>query len=182
MINTVLRYDLPSSVKACLTFNEDMSHTVFINGNLSPEQQQIALHHEYQHITHPDASEADIHALDFEPRLINLSHCKPTGDYISFRTAGVTYDTDGQLRQELLRHIKNDIDAGLSHTVALRSYLFGVEPAVYVLINNQIVGNVPRLQVSEVLSADIRGLKKLSVYGGQDGRALGCALEIWRAA
>lgn len=180
MINIIMRNDLPCNVGAMLTPNEDGSHTILLNARLSETEQRTALHHEYNHILDPDASESEIHSTDFRPRYIRLKRCVQTRRYLSIKVAGVTYDTGGLLRQDLLRNIRMDMDNGIwPHSVSLQTYLFGVEPAIYVLLNNVIIGNVPRNMVDEVLSAKIAGLRSVSVYGGQDSKSLGCIIEIW---
>ncbi|NLJ70014.1 MAG: hypothetical protein GX328_00920 [Clostridiaceae bacterium] len=62
MINTVL-CDLPYSIKATYTINDDNSYTIFINNKLGFEEQQIAYKHELEHINRGDlfsTKDADI--------------------------------------------------------------------------------------------------------------------------
>lgn len=58
----------PVPVPAFLRLNSDGSYSVYINSNLSPEQQEEGFWHEFDHILHDDIYyEGDI--SDIEPQL-----------------------------------------------------------------------------------------------------------------
>jgi len=67
-INIIIM-DLPESVNACHTCNEDGSWTMFINARASSEQQKEAAYHELKHIKRDDLhSEKNADLIEYEVR------------------------------------------------------------------------------------------------------------------
>lgn len=71
---------------------------------------------------------------------------------IETTVAGVTFDNeDGTSRQRILKKFlrENGYDAGEEAT--LQQYEYNGKPAVYVLLDGQIIGNVPKTHTAEVI-------------------------------
>lgn len=109
---------------------------------------------------------------------------------ITFRVAGTTFDNDdGTSRQEILRHLKfgdapwadgpEDLNAELEETE------YNGETAFAVLINGYQVGNVPRANIPQVITARehvatcyVSSVRILGGGTGSDGRDLNYGCEI----
>lgn len=109
---------------------------------------------------------------------------------ITFRVAGTTFDNDdGTSRQEILRHLKfgdepwadgpEDLNAELEETE------YNGETAFAVLINGYQVGNVPRANIPQVITARehvatcyVSSVRILGGGTGSDGKPLSYGCEI----
>lgn len=57
--------DFPSTkIKACITPNEDGTHTIFVNARLSEDQQAKAVRHELDHFYGDDLQKADVKDIE----------------------------------------------------------------------------------------------------------------------
>ena len=57
--------DFPSTkIKACITPNEDGTHTIFVNARLSQYQQAKAVRHELDHFYGDDLQKADVNDIE----------------------------------------------------------------------------------------------------------------------
>ena len=61
-INVYLMSKVP--VRPCCTQNEDGSHSIFINANLSSEEQRKAYKHELTHIMNDDFREGNVQDIE----------------------------------------------------------------------------------------------------------------------
>ena len=104
--------------------------------------------------------------------------------FLSFKVVGVTFNNGRKTRQAILRAFKfgdEDIE-----TVNLEQYEYEGKPAVYVKINDKIVGNIPSDLVNTYLEYESKySLDNIrcDVYGGNkldDGTKtnLGCELTL----
>lgn len=92
-------------------------------------------------------------------------------DYIHFTVAGVTFQNeDGRHRQTILRRMHfGDAPYDNGYSASLEEYDFQGKPAIGVLINGEMIGNVPREAVQAVLAfMDRPGccVSHIDVYGG----------------
>ena len=55
-------------VRACCTRNEDGTHTIFINANLSHKEQRKAYRHELTHIRNGDFEEGNVQDIELQTR------------------------------------------------------------------------------------------------------------------
>lgn len=56
-------------VRACVTKNEDGTHTIFINANLSFKEQCKAYHHELRHIINNDFEKTNVQEIESETHI-----------------------------------------------------------------------------------------------------------------
>ena len=72
---------------------------------------------------------------------------------LSFKVAGVTFaNPDGTERQRTLASFYRSNGGSGSGTGRISRYTYQGAPAIYVLLNNKIIGNIPANDVSSVLS------------------------------
>ncbi|WP_394234072.1 hypothetical protein [Niallia oryzisoli] len=98
--------------------------------------------------------------------------------------AGVTFKNGRKTRQAILRALKWGDE--VMESVNFETYEYEGKPAVYVKLNNQVVGNVPANKVSEFLeleSAHHRENITADIYGGNkldDGSrsSYGCKITV----
>ncbi len=101
--------------------------------------------------------------------------------FIPFRVAGVSFKSGNTPRQEYLHKIKyheEPFDGNLE--INLEQYDYQGEPALAVVVNKRIIGNVPRQLVQYLVENNSRilGTKSLHVYGGNDGKHYGCEVTL----
>ena len=53
-----------TKIKACITPNEDGTHTIFVNAKLSTYQQAKAVRHEIDHYFKDDFSKSDVNDIE----------------------------------------------------------------------------------------------------------------------
>ena len=72
MINDVTFYyaKFPASVRGTTTINDDGTYTVYINKNMSIENQRKTVAHELQHIKRNDCYRYDEKAIDLENKIV----------------------------------------------------------------------------------------------------------------
>lgn len=102
--------------------------------------------------------------------------------YLNFKVVGVTYKNGRKHRQTILRTYKHKDDEIVS--IDFEQYLYEGRPAVYVKINDEIVGNVPKELIEDFLEME-RLYKRVDVdctiYGGTkkyDGSRTNYGCEI----
>lgn len=70
----------------------------------------------------------------------------------TYSVAGVTFDNnDGSSRQQILREAYEKGGDFSKHPGSLKRYLYEGKGAIYVLLNGEIIGNIPKENVSELL-------------------------------
>lgn len=85
----------------------------------------------------------------------------------SCKVAGVTFaNPDGTKRQHTLAAFYRSNGGPGSGSGRLSRYTYEGEPAIYVLLNNKIIGNIPADQVSSVLSI-YDDIDDVSIYVGR---------------
>lgn len=91
--------------------------------------------------------------------------------YMTIRVVGVTFDNeDGTNRQNILRHIRfrdppfDDADV----CAELHPYDFNGEDAIAVLVADQMIGNIPKTRVSEIMDHwnNLEGITAIDIIGG----------------
>lgn len=102
-------------------------------------------------------------------------------DYLHFTVAGVTFQNeDGRHRQTILRRMRfGEAPYDNGYSASLEEYEFQGKLAVGVLVNGDMIGNVPREAVQAVLSfMDRPGccVSHIDVYGG--GRKKGSSESL----
>lgn len=71
---------------------------------------------------------------------------------IETTVAGVTFDNeDGTSRQRILKKFLRENGSGAGEEATLQQYEYNGKPAVYVLLQGQIIGNVPKTHTAEVI-------------------------------
>jgi len=96
-------------------------------------------------------------STDVQSELIN-SHSQDNtimsgAQTLSFRVAGVTFkNPDGTDRQRTLASFYRSNGGSGSGAGRLSRYTYQGSPAIYVLLNNKVIGNIPADDVSSVLS------------------------------
>ncbi len=71
---------------------------------------------------------------------------------IETTVAGVTFDNeDGTSRQRILKKFLRDNGYDAGEEATLQQYEYNGKPAVYVLLQGQIIGNVPKTHTAEVI-------------------------------
>ena len=107
------------------------------------------------------------------------------GDGYTLRVAGVTFaNDDGTSRQALLDDLQSEYDP--DYDAELQRYEHDGAPAYYVLINDKIVGNVPKNIVPHIYALEQQGYRltatNAAIYGGPDAempdRKFGCAITV----
>lgn len=186
---------MPLKMKAAVTPNDDGSHTIVLNTRLPEAEQQKSLLHELDHIRRGEDPEESADRIEVEsrkPQQASISHriarLKPVipehmDDYETFRTkvVGVTFATGDRLRQDMLRELKNDMEQGTyPHRYGLQTYMHESGHACYVIANDNVIGNIPMQLVGFVISNfnRIEGVNGFSIYGGRDGKSLGCEISF----
>lgn len=102
--------------------------------------------------------------------------------YMTFNVAGVTFNNGRKTRQAILRAFKFGDEE--IETIDFEQYTYEGSPAVYVKINDQIVGNVPKDRLEEFLELErlyTRSYVGCEVYGGNkkdDGSSTNFGCEI----
>ena len=103
--------------------------------------------------------------------------------FLNFKVAGVTFKNGRKTRQAILRAFKwGDEDI---ITIDFEPYEFEGKPAVYVKINDQIVGNIPANTTETFLEYEreyVRDNVHCEVYGGSkldDGTRTNYGCEIY---
>ena len=103
--------------------------------------------------------------------------------YLSFKVAGVTFKNGRKTRQAILRAFKwgdEEID-----NISFEHYEYEGRPAVYVLINDKIVGNVPADTTETFLEYEQKykvDSVRCEVYGGSkldDGTRTNYGCEVY---
>ena len=102
--------------------------------------------------------------------------------YLSFTVAGVTFKNGRKTRQAILRAFKwGDEEV---ETIDLEPYLFEGKDAVYVKLNDQVIGNIPSERVQTFLDYEKRYRRDniaYDIYGGNkldDGSRTNYGCEI----
>ena len=102
--------------------------------------------------------------------------------YMTFKVAGVTFNNGRKTRQAILRAFKFGDEE--IETIDFEQYTYEGSPAVYVKINDQIVGNVPKADLEEFLEMErlyTRSFVSCEIYGGNkkaDGSKTNFSCEI----
>ena len=102
--------------------------------------------------------------------------------FFTFKVAGVTFKNGRKTRQAILRSFKYGDEE--METVDLEQYIYEGRDAVYVKINDQIVGNIPSDRVAEFM--DLRSkypyeVTICDIYGGHkldDGSRANFGCEV----
>lgn len=109
---------------------------------------------------------------------------------VTFRVAGTSYDNeDGESRQEILRHLKFGdapwADGPEDLTAELEETEYNGETAFAVMVNGYQVGNVPRANIRQVITAREHVatcyVSSVRILGGgtdSDGKQLNYGCEI----
>lgn len=92
-------------------------------------------------------------------------------DFLHFTVAGVTFkNDDGRHRQTILRKMRfGDAPYDNGYSASLEEYEFQGKPAIAVLVNGDMIGNVPREAVQSVIAFMERPgccVTHIDVYGG----------------
>lgn len=119
-----------------------------------------------------------------EPEAVKEEQKESPYMFLSFKVAGVTFNNGRKTRQAILRAFKwGDEEV---QTISFEPYIYEGKPAVYVKINDQIIGNVPSDYIekfSEMEQLHKRDHISYEIYGGnklEDGTRTnyGCQLHI----
>lgn len=96
---------------------------------------------------------------------------KPKYKHTTIRVVGVTFDNeDGTNRQQILRHIRFR-DPPFDNNepfVEIRPYDYHGEDAIEVLVEDQVIGNIPRGKVQEIMKDFDKydGITAIDIIGG----------------
>lgn len=109
---------------------------------------------------------------------------KPESPYIifTFTVAGVTFKNGRKTRQAILRALKWEDE--IIETIDLEQYEYEGKPAVYVKINDQVIGNIPADKVETFLEYEEKHDRyniTCDVYGGNklnDGSRTNYGCEV----
>lgn len=184
-------------------------YLILIDKSLSPRQAKITARHEVWHIALGHLDErAELSDLDKEKEVIQCmqaetKHLPPeqraivaeelkqiklpekieTGQYqfVPFKVAGVSFESSGIKRQEYLHKIRyREIPFDAVLNVNLEQYEYQGEAALAVVVNNAVIGNVPRQLVQYLVEnkSRILGTRSLNVYGGTEGKSYGCEVTL----
>lgn len=102
--------------------------------------------------------------------------------YLTFKVAGVTYKNGRKTRQAILRAFKWGDEE--METLEFEPYTYEGRPAVYVKINDQVIGNIPSEYVERFLELERlyhREHQDCTIYGGNkkdDGSRTNYGCEI----
>lgn len=108
----------------------------------------------------------------------------PVYHYLKFKVAGVTFNNGRKSRQSILRAIRwGDVDVD---SIGCKEHIYNGELAIYVKINGEIVGNMPKELVATYAEYNKKykaDWATCNVYGGNklnDGTrtSYGCEVEL----
>lgn len=102
-------------------------------------------------------------------------------DVYEYKVVGVTFkNDDGTNRQELLSKIKSKVEPFKGFiNYSLRVYSYEGQPAVAVLANGIMIGNVPK-ENAENIAEHMKYIDKVfvRVFGGEDGKKYGAVVRL----
>lgn len=106
---------------------------------------------------------------------------KKTFHLMKFHVAGVTFKDGRKSRQAVLRKIRfEDAPFEKIETIAFERYEFNGEPAYYIQVNGETIGNVPKNEIKEFekyMNSNLQ-ITGFDVVGGGDELSYGCVITM----